>query len=672
MPRHRREFLLGSIAATAALAGCSGPTDGGDDSTPTAADTPADTPATAATPAATPESVQVDYGDWFDDTSNYGGTTVDARGESTVTVRVGTQANGGAFGFGQPAVWVDPGTTVRWVWTGDGGSHNVVAADDSFRSGDPASGADTTFEHTFDGEGTTRYFCSPHRGVGMKGAVVAGQPGDVGGDTQEYGWEAATFDSYWYSLYNMSTNISLSGNGVLFPATDEQREQFQQRLQGIAAAADVDRPPVANPNLNMAPFTTGDPHFTKEPVLDDGTGRPGASTLTWDRSQASGVVSPASLGWTHLKGVTWAKNFEKHDETLPESIAPKFRSQVLATLAQLGVNFAIGQGNLRANEETLLLVSAFDPMAGEAVDATPRVGQHTAMLWFLANLVSLAQGGWFGYENPKPLLPAAQVQAVADNAARTVLNAFGPADVVSGSTREAGLLLGGLGWYGTHAGSDDLASSAATYAAALADGVAEATDGNGRVDGGAANLAATQGAVGQGLAWASQLGGVDRTGQAEPVLGYLLEELWDGDARTFATGPDADTYAITARDVGDVTGGLNAADAVLGIDGARERYAGFFDGTVNAGGLQRAQREPSVSNREGEPPLPPAAGGEFGQAAVYNAEVTYDGDAWAVTEDTFRTADALYLANQELWLSNWAGDFYQGRGVPGESDEPPQ
>ncbi len=670
MPRHRREVLLGSIAATAALAGCSGPTDG-DDATPTAADTPAGTPAATATTTATPGSAEVDYGDWFADTENYDGTTVDARGESTVTVRVGVEANGDAFGFGPPAVWVDPGTTVRWVWTGEGGSHNVVAADDSFRSGDPASGGDVTFEYTFEEEGTTRYFCSPHRGVGMKGAVVAGQPDGSGGDTQEYGWQAATFDSYWYSLYNMSTNIAMSGNGVRFPATDGQRQQFQQRIQGIAAAADVDRPPVVNPNLNMAPFTTGDPQFTQQPVFDDGTGRPDASTLGWDRSQASGVVSPASLAWTHLKGVTWAKNFEKHFETLPESIAPKFRSQVLATLAQLGVNFAIGQGNLRANDQNLLLVSEFDPTAGEVVDATPRVSQHTAVLWFLADLVSLAQGGWFGYENPEPLVPPGQVQAVADNAARTVLNAFDPADVVSGSTREAGLLLGGLGWYGTHAGSDDLASSAADYATALADGVAEATDGNGRVDGGAANLAATQGAVGQGLAWASQLEGLDRTGQAEPVLGYLLDELWDGDARTFATGPDAAEYAVTARDVGDVTGGLNAADAVLGIDGTRERYAAFFDGTVNAGGLQRAQRKPSVSNREGEPPLPPAAGGEFGQAAVYNAEVTYDGE-WSVTDDTFRTADALYLANQEVWLGNWAGDFYQGRGVPGQSDEPPQ
>ncbi|MFT4923307.1 MAG: hypothetical protein ACI8XM_002533, partial [Haloarculaceae archaeon] len=96
-------------------------------------------------------------------------------------------------------------------------------------------------------------------------------------DSQQYGWQAATFDSYWYSLYNMSTNIAMSGNGVVFPANDEQRQTFQQRIRGITRAADVDGPPINNPNLNMAPFTTGDPHFTQQPVFEDDTGRPDAS-----------------------------------------------------------------------------------------------------------------------------------------------------------------------------------------------------------------------------------------------------------------------------------------------------------------------------------------------------------------------------------------------------------
>ena len=66
--------------------------------------------------------------------------------------------------------------------------------------------------------------------------------------------------------------------------------------------------------------------------------------------------------------------------------------------------------------------------------------------------------------------------------------------------------------------------------------------------------------------------------------------------------------------------------------------------------------------------------GTFGTlAAVYNREVAYDTGAgeWSVTDDTFRTAEALYLANQDIWVGNWGGEFYQGRGVPGTSDVPP-
>jgi hypothetical protein len=67
------------------------------------------------------------------------------------------------------------------------------------------------------------------------------------------------------------------------------------------------------------------------------------------------------------------------------------------------------------------------------------------------------------------------------------------------------------------------------------------------------------------------------------------------------------------------------------------------------------------------------AGGDFGQAAVSNGEVVYDTGTgeWSVTDSTFYTAEALYLANQEIWISNWGGEFFEGRGVPGRNDQPP-
>ena len=488
-----------------------------------------------------------------------------------------------------------------------------------------------------------------------------------------YGWEDATWDSYWYSLYNMSTNISMSGNGITFPATDEQQELFQQRFPEMLTVAEQPGPPVTNPNLNMAPFTEGDPHFTQEPVLEDDNDRPDASSLEWDPSASSGVVSPSALAWTHLKGVTWAKNFEAHFDILPDDLAAEFRSMVLSTLAQVGTVFALvteeGGGNLRLNDENLLLASAFRPGEG-VVDETPRPRHHAGMVWFLSGLNSLAQNGWYGYVNPEPIIPAENIQMLTNGMGQTMMNAVPPSDV--SNTRLLGELLGAIGWFGTQTDRDELRESAVEYANGLAGVVESNLDGNGRVGGGNENQAATQGVVGQGLVWASQLDDVDHTGTAEDVIGYLSDELFDEDAGTFASQPDADTYLITARDAGDIAGGINAADAVLGMD-LTEQYARFFNQTLNRGRLQRAER-PSSRNEDADHtlPLPPAAGGEFGQAAVYNAAVEYDtaADEWRVADDGFDTAASLYLSNQEVWISQWGGEFYSGRGVPGETDSP--
>jgi hypothetical protein len=68
----------------------------------------------------------------------------------------------------------------------------------------------------------------------------------------------------------------------------------------------------------------------------------------------------------------------------------------------------------------------------------------------------------------------------------------------------------------------------------------------------------------------------------------------------------------------------------------------------------------------------PAAGGEFGQAAVYSGAIEYDtgADTWTVVDRRFYTGGALFLANQDVRVGNWGDRFCQGRGVPGKSDTP--
>lgn len=107
---------------------------------------------------------------WFADVDNYDGV-VDAGGRSSVGVRVGAPGNGGDLAYDPPAVRVSPGTTVHWEWTGRGGQHDVVVLRTGLSSPLRADGG-YHFEHRFDDRGTYYYYCSLHRGLGMKGAVV--------------------------------------------------------------------------------------------------------------------------------------------------------------------------------------------------------------------------------------------------------------------------------------------------------------------------------------------------------------------------------------------------------------------------------------------------------------------------------------------------------------------
>ena len=114
-------------------------------------------------------------------TSGNLGSYRDARGESEVTVSVGAGDSGLAFDPTQ--LWVDPGTTIIWEWTGSGGAHNVQAVEGggpaSLDSGDAVDEEGYTYEYETSEEdaGITHYHCVPHTAVGMHGGIAVG--GDI-------------------------------------------------------------------------------------------------------------------------------------------------------------------------------------------------------------------------------------------------------------------------------------------------------------------------------------------------------------------------------------------------------------------------------------------------------------------------------------------------------------
>ncbi|RCU46221.1 halocyanin domain-containing protein [Haloplanus salinus] len=123
---------------------------------------------------ATPAAAQASFGGWMSGVDNYS-EVVDATGQSEVAITVGAQGNGGNFAFDPAVVQVDPGTKIVWEWNGEGGQHNVVAEEGGEFESELVAEAGFTFEQTLESEGVVKYFCQPHRALGMKGVVVVGE-----------------------------------------------------------------------------------------------------------------------------------------------------------------------------------------------------------------------------------------------------------------------------------------------------------------------------------------------------------------------------------------------------------------------------------------------------------------------------------------------------------------
>jgi halocyanin-like protein len=156
--------------------------------------------ALAGTAAAQP---QPSFDGWLSDVQNYNGV-IDRTGRDEVTVRVGVDNGGQPFGFGPAAIRIDPGTTIVWEWTGRGNQHNVVDNGGGFESELKAEKG-ATFEHTFESTGVTKYFCRPHKALGMKGVVVTGDV-ELGGGGQPFEPPGGAF-----GLTFMGVLLGLSG-----------------------------------------------------------------------------------------------------------------------------------------------------------------------------------------------------------------------------------------------------------------------------------------------------------------------------------------------------------------------------------------------------------------------------------------------------------------------------
>ncbi|MBX0297431.1 halocyanin domain-containing protein [Haloarcula nitratireducens] len=158
---NRRSFArrIAAVSSAGLLAGCGG---SGDESSSGESGGSAQT-----TPA------RSEVSEYLGNSANFDGNLTVKSSSDAVSVKVGAEGNGGAYAYAPVAIEISSGTTVSWEWTGKGSTHNVVSQGDGpLDSGSPVAEASTTYEHTFEDSGTYLYYCTPHKSMGMKGAVV--------------------------------------------------------------------------------------------------------------------------------------------------------------------------------------------------------------------------------------------------------------------------------------------------------------------------------------------------------------------------------------------------------------------------------------------------------------------------------------------------------------------
>jgi halocyanin-like protein len=180
----RRWFLVTGIAGgVAALAGCSDATRGEDPESPNPLTDDNGEDEEESNDGPSGPAGELDSHLSGVDANGYEGEVVDNTGQESVTVTVGA---GNGLAFDPPAMQIDSGTTIVWEWSGEGGAHNVIPADDSAITGfgqeETTDEAGYTVEDTLEEEGVGLYFCAPHRAAGMHGGFIVGSGGSGDGE----------------------------------------------------------------------------------------------------------------------------------------------------------------------------------------------------------------------------------------------------------------------------------------------------------------------------------------------------------------------------------------------------------------------------------------------------------------------------------------------------------
>ena len=456
----------------------------------------------------------------------------------------------------------------------------------------------------------------------------------VSGDA-DFSYAALIWQGYWLSRDQFGPFVMASGLGIPF---EPPMDMLQGAMGMVAQNADD---PVMVPQ-NMAPlqaiYASASPALTQNPQdfapLDFQAFR--LDPATFDKT-----IRVGSMAQTMIKESQWARNFASAHFGEPGGdfgAQQRFMGVMTSLLAQMQGRYAletlVGEDGLYVDSDGTLdaeanwaLLLAFADLAGITAD-----GSHYAD--------AQAHGMW------------------ADAAQRlaTALTERTPASV-----EETATAIRALAYHAWTTSDADSRSAALDRLGALA-----------------AQVPAAPGAspverAAQLVVWMHTDVTLDTASYAAAVQEVVraMRDDFDWSAGVFTT---QSVYSVD--DVAWILGGLNGV--VQEGDEAARVLAGpmlvaFYESTLDLSGLQLSappgkdgamagaweKTLPSVLYYHGaNTPPPPMAGGAHGLLPVPASEITWDGNAWRVSDDTFTTEGAMRLANELNWFHTGLGSVH--------------
>lgn len=450
--------------------------------------------------------------------------------------------------------------------------------------------------------------------------------------------EIAQREAYWYSLYNVAHLTMFSGLGNPMKA-----EEMAGLLDWLKGGGVKKAELVKDMNMISSVYKSGAPHFIQPVDLNN------KKSLRWSTKNMDRTLEPAAQAFTIIKSVT--KNFHRdyHETIQNQRVAIAMYPEAIEMAELLAEKMVDGDG-------------LFVTVSPDGKKGKPNPLDQVAVLWAFSDLALVA-----GDPEIPPYVDSELLKwstKMADEAFRAT-KTMTPRSII-----DKALAIEAYGRYAAATGNPELRLEAIKLIKKFANQLLRSSS----------KSITEMGLSVYGLGEAYRvLGDYKYLEEALKIFNRDMEQLWNETAGVYAPFKGAERYVYTPFDAGAVLAAFNTVlwFAIPSYESphdsgpflADKRYTRFFESLIVISGMQQSsgislveeiypEREPELHFAHPALPNPEKAGGSFGKAPVYAGEVTYENGKWRVTDDRFRTMEAMFLANMSVILNRHQADCF--------------